>query len=258
MTRTLRTAVVSAGRPASIERMTALLAGLDPTWFVPAAELADYQYVATGLGIPFSAFAVEPGEGEQLAVQRNAVLEWAGDDTAVQFNDDLAPSKRTRTGFTFTTDGDTEKVITAAEAVALICDAMDQVGARFGGCAPTTNKFFYSAGRPIGTKHFIMAQLMVIDPTDLRFDTTFGTKEDYDFGLQHLYRFGTVARADGVLGNFKHFETRGGCGPYRTVEYDTRMARQLVAKWPNDVKINARRGDHEVLMRWSGAREDES
>ena len=196
-----------------------------------------------------------PGRGFWLSAQRNAVLDWAfghGHDWAVMVNDDLRPTKRTPTGFTFTKDGQTEKPITVAQAIDAICRVMLDNEARLGGCAPTTNLRFYR--KPVQTAHFIMGQLMVVRPTDLRFDLDAGTKEDYDYTLQHLYTYGAVARCDGVLGNFRHFEKKGGWGLQRTTEFDAEMARRLIEKWPNDVKVNTRRGDHEVLMRWSGGR----
>ena len=249
--------MVSARRPIATVSMAPLLEGLDVTWFVPEGEGAEYEHIARVGARPVETIEVPaPDHGFMLSAQRNAVLDWAfaEDRPAIMLNDDLTPTKRTPTGFTWTTDGESERPVTAAEGIEHVLNTMRAVEAKLGGCAPTTNKFFYKPDRPVGLAHFIMGQLMVVLPCDLRFDLDAGTKEDYDYTLQHLYTFGVVARVDGLLGNFKHFESRGGWGLQRTTEFDTEMARRLIAKWPDDVKPNARRGDHEVLMRWSGKR----
>jgi hypothetical protein len=261
--------VVSSGRPAAVERMMPLLDGLEVRWCVPEGQGDTYRMAGELVGTGDIEVVEVPEPTREfdamLAAQRNAVLAYAeasGWPRVVQINDDLRTSSRTDTGFTVARiqppDEASEQVITAATAIEFICVEMDSRGAHFGGCAPTTNLFFQAAKRAVGTEHFIMAQLMVIDVGDgLRFPYEMGTKEDYDFTLQHLYRYGVVARCDRVLGWFSHFEKRGGCGPYRSVTYDTEMARILMQRWPDDIVTNVKRGPQEVLLRWSGQRDAE-
>jgi hypothetical protein len=179
--------VVSSGRPAAVERMMPLLDGLEVRWCVPEGQGDTYRMAGELVGTGDIEVVEVPEPTREfdamLAAQRNAVLAYAeasGWPRVVQINDDLRTSSRTDTGFTVARiqppDEASEQVITAATAIEFICVEMDSRGAHFGGCAPTTNLFFQAAKRAVGTEHFIMAQLMVIDVGDgLRFPYEMGT-----------------------------------------------------------------------------------
>ena len=86
---------------------------------------------------------------------------------------------------------------TTIGAARLIDVKMRQVGARFGGCYLTTNTGQALRGRPVETQAFIIGDFIVVSPdSTLRFDEKMTLKEDYDFGAQHLQRYGVVCRVN--------------------------------------------------------------
>ena len=229
----LHIGIVSAGRPGAVPPMVNHLDGLRHTWYVPVGEGGNYRYAG--------AREVVEVEGN-LSDQRNAVLETAFADgrAAVELNDDLVNIR-------WTDDGKTQEMIGLPAALVRLHRELEASGFRFGGSATTTNLYFYR--EPIGRRHFIMAHMMMMFPGPERFDPAMRLKEDYDYTLQHLSAYGGVCRVNGLLANFRHYEKRGGCGPYRTPEEEERHVVYLLEKWPDAIRRNPRR-DHEVLIKW--------
>jgi len=249
----LHVAIISSERPNAVERMEKLLDGLDPTWYVPQGQMADYLYGgAAQVQEVLQGDTAEGGEDRPtISDQRNVALDDAKDLDAwcVMFNDDLAVNDRFPTGINIVDDDLDEHPTEAAVALRLIIQNMELRGARLGGCAATTNKFFLPKDT-YGTRHFIMGQLMVVAPgEELRFKRVFGSKEDYDYTCQHLATYGKVCRANRVLGNFRHNEKRGGWANYRSLEEQRLLSLALVERWHPHVVHNPRR-DGEVLIKW--------
>lgn len=248
----LHVAIISSERPNAVERMEKLLGGLEPTWYVPIGQEADYAYAGAENVQPVrSGWDAHTG-GEQrptISDQRNVALDDAAERWCVQFNDDLAVSDRFPTGLNIVDEDGDEHPTEPAVAVRLIIQNMEDLNAHLGGCAATTNKFFLPK-EPWGTGNFIMGQLMVMAPEEaLRFNRCFGSKEDYDYTLQHLTTYGRVCRANRLLGNFKHNERRGGWANYRSIEEQRLLSLALVEKWKPHIIHNSRR-DGEVLVKW--------
>lgn len=132
-------------------------------------------------------------------------------------------------------------------AVEKIIAEMDKLGACLGGIAPTDNLFF-SNGK-VKTHHFVVGDFIVIKPNPLRFDENLHLKEDYDYTLQQLEKYGVVARCDFLLASFKHRTNKGGAVEYRTSELEQKTIKYLLAKWPNNLKLNPRR-ENEILLKW--------
>lgn len=112
---------------------------------------------------------------------------------------------------------------------------------KFAGAAPTTNIFYYDPTSPINTKGFIGGWCMFILPNELRFDEGLRTKEDYDYTLQHIERFGGVVRCNDVLADFAHYSNFGGVVEYRTPEVEKESVAYLEKKWKSAIRINKRR-----------------
>lgn len=229
----LHIGIVSSERASHVPVMAAHLDGLPATWYVPEGQGGDYRYVG--------ARQVAEVAGN-LSDQRNAVLEDAFEagKIAVQLNDDLVNLR-------WTDDGKTAVPIDLPNALIRVVLLLTDTEYRFAGGAPTTNAYFWR--EPISTRHFILAHLMVMRPCPERFDTAMRLKEDYDYTLQHLLAYGGVCRVNGLLANFRHYEKRGGCGPYRTPEEEERHVEYLLKKWPGAVRRNPKR-EHEVLIVW--------
>lgn len=249
----LHVCIISSERPTAVERMEKLLSGLDPVWYVPEGQMADYLY-AGATEVQEVCKGSDPGGEDRPTIsdQRNVALDKTPASAyCVQINDDLATSDRFPTGLNWINPDTDEVHLDAEKAIGYVIEGMEQTHARLGGCAATTNAFFVGA-KEWGTKHFIMGQLMVIAPGEtLRFSRVFGSKEDYDYTCQHLDTYGRVCRANRLLGNFKHNEKRGGWANYRSLEEQRLLSLALVERWHPHVVHNPRR-DGEVLIKWKG------
>lgn len=230
-------AVVSAGRPANVARMTALVG--PATWYIAAGEAPAYS----AAGAPA---VVESGP---LCRSRNAALDdaFARDMPCVQASDDLRSVALARVG----PDGKPyAEPCTFAAALALLLGGIGPGDrARFAGCAPTANAFYYRPGRDVSASSFIVGDLVAVAPCGLRYDAAAQLKEDYDYTLQHLAAFGAVYRRNDVLAAFAHRTNPGGAGPLRRPGRERRVVAYLKAKWPGCFRDNPRRRD-EVLLTW--------
>lgn len=231
-----RLQVPSSGRAQHVPRLEQLL-DLQCDWFVPAEQEADYRYAGARSVIPIS----YEGWAGRLAAQRNAMLEaaFAEDRASVQCDDDLKSIK-----WLAEVRGKPER-ISGRDAVHRVLEAMDMVGAKLGGCAPTTNALNYR--RAITTAGWIRSWI-VVAPSPERFDTACVTKADWDFVLQHLHAYGTVARCDGLLMDFPYRKGRGGCEDYRTQDVLDDGAEYIAKKWPDAVAPATKPG--ELRLTW--------
>lgn len=71
---------------------------------------------------------------------------------------------------------------------------------------PTTNPL--SMNEKIKYNKFIIGTFMGIIKTDLRFDPNINNKEDYDFTLQNIVKFGGTIRFDWVCTDNKYLKTK--------------------------------------------------
>lgn len=232
-------AIVSAGRP---ERVAPIQALTGPaSWYVPAEEVPAYH----GAG---AARVVAAGA---LCPSRNRALHdaWAMGLSCVQVSDDLVRLRRVRLG----AGGKPERAsCTWGEAIAELVNTTHALDARLGGVACTDNLLSYHAARPVSTSAFILGDLMYIRPCTLLFDERLSLKEDYDYTLQHLTRYGVAARANGILASFLHRTNHGGAVATRTAEREEEAIAYLRAKWGTCIRPHPTRA-HEVLMRWPHA-----
>jgi hypothetical protein len=230
-------AIVSAGRPGNVPAMEAHCQGLAPTWWVPADQVGDYRYCG--------AERVQAGDG--LCEARNLAADAADGRPHVQLSDDLR-----HVALAHGPERANVVRITLAEAVRVLADAAAATGAQLAGCAPTANPYF--SRRRVHATGFVVGDLVwVAGGCPLRWDTTLALKEDYDYTCQHLAAYGKVARCDWLLATFAHRTNRGGAVAYRTPELEDATIAQLIHRWPQAVRPNARR-PHEVLLRWPASR----
>jgi hypothetical protein len=179
-------AVFSHLRATNVAKMTEQIG--DATWFVGEGEGDAYR----------AAGAKHVVESGGLCRSRNAAIDaaQAHGATCLQMSDDLTRIQVAVRG---------EKKVVAENAdfwhvVSLIQKGMSQVGAKLGGAAPTNNPFYANVDKPVHPSAFIVGDFLLIERgCSLRFDETMTLKEDYDYTLQHLMRYGVVARRDDVL-----------------------------------------------------------
>jgi hypothetical protein len=206
------------------------------TWYVAAGQGAEYA----------SAGAAAVVEAGALCRARNAALDegHAAGAAVVELSDDLRGCKLAQH------QGD--KVIGApipfAAAVRAIRGSASLYGAKLAGVAPTSNPFYSNPKHPVRLAAFIVGDMICVEPCALRFDERFRLKEDYDYTLQHLAKYGRVVRCDTVLATFIHRSNAGGAVTVRTPALEQEAIALLKAKWPHLVADNPRRAN-EVLLR---------
>ncbi len=118
------------------------------------------------------------------------------------------------------------------------------------GVSATGNHFYFDPLKPISIKHFIIASCMLTKyPSEIFFDAQFKTKEDYDFTLQHIKKYGGVARINYLAPRFQHYTNKGGVVEYRTNEIEQDSITKLKRKWGDTIRPNTRRGPNEILLK---------
>jgi hypothetical protein len=225
-------AVISSGRPGAPAKMARFLEGLDVTWYVGPDERDDYERFVVGYIV----------EGLGLIEARNRALDDAFDHgwPCLQLSDDLTKLQMIEAS------GQTVEC-SLQRAIDTMSNATAMTGAKLAGVAPTSNAFF--GKREINPRGFCVGDMILVQPTDLRFDSRFRLKEDYDYTAQHLDRYGKVARVDWILASFTHRTNPGGAVAVRTPEVEQEAIAILKEKWPAAIRDNAKRPD-EILFRW--------
>jgi hypothetical protein len=225
-------AVFSAGRSRNVWPMRQLIG--EATWYVPPDQLDLYR--AAGAG------HVEPGG--LLCPSRNAALRdaWALDLPCLQMSDDLVRITRIVPGAT------TGRPSSIGEVARVLLAGTARWGFPLGGCAPTANAFYGDVGRGEHFGSFVVGDLVLVRPCELFFDEQLRLKEDYDYTLQHVRRYGGAYRNDDLLPQFRHRSNPGGAVAYRTAELEQRTIAYLRRKWPGLIVSNPRR-PNEILLR---------
>jgi len=224
--------VISARRPGNVPLMMERTEGVDLYWYVTEEDVDNYR----------AAGAEHVLVGGNLCESRNLAI----DDAqglglpCVELSDDLRRVKRKEASGAL-------PEITVMDAAEEIWTQMSGLGARLGGCSPTSNAYF--AHNEVKLAGFVVGDFIVVGDTDLRFDEEMTLKEDYDYTCQHLARYGLVARCDLILAEFAHRSNAGGAVAYRTGERERDMIRHLMKKWPGKFRMNPKRAN-EVILRW--------
>lgn len=230
--------IISAGRPAAVERMAPHLATLDgrtPVFWVTSYE-DEQAYTDAGA---VRVLATE----RHLTRQRNLALDHAFDHdlTCVQLDDDLKRFKAKTPGGARNEGGEVDLAfVLAAQATAL-----DETGLCLAGNSPTDNLGFARDG--VSTRKFVPCPCITVIPSAPRFDENLRLKEDYDFTLQHWATYGGAARCDFIAPSFGRYTNEGGAVSYRTPELEQETIAYLTEKWPGMVRPNPRRAN-EILL----------
>lgn len=127
-------------------------------------------------------------------------------------------------------------------------------GSKLWGLYPIANAFYMSCKNPINVKGFIIATACGIVVSDLRFEEEAGLKEDYDFTMQHIKKFGKVLRWNCYAVKAKHYKNKGGLTEIRTKEKEKKVCDYLKKKYPGAIVDNPRR-ENEVLIRINKVKE---
>lgn len=235
----IKVCVISTRRPENVKYMeTVVLNGQKPTWFVGHDEFDVYSKSGAG-----EDRVIESGG---LVEARNAALDhsWNDDKVCVMIDDDVS-------GFYQAIDKKRKKHITFVQAINIIQEGLKETRNMFyfAGSAPTDNTFYYNPDKPMSFKNFIGGWFMYIRPCELHFDPQLRMKEDYDYTLQHIQRYGGVCRRNDILLDVKHYGNKGGVVDYRNDELEQDSIRKLKAKWGNRHVVDNPRRKNEILMK---------
>jgi hypothetical protein len=230
-------AIISARRPDAVQKMTKVLGIETVTWYVSKDDCDD-AYRSEG--------ARRIMRTGTLCASRNAALEDAFERNlpCIQLSDDL--------GAMAEPVWSAEKGKFIAQPVPFrhvfegLVDGL-RTGAKLVGAAPTANPFYYR-GKSIHNRAFIVGDCMCVAPSEPRFDEKLKLKEDYAFTIDHLKKYGMVARKDDLLLTFAHRTNKGGAVAYRTPELEQETIAYLQQKYPGWLKPNPRR-PNEILLR---------
>ena len=119
-------------------------------------------------------------------------------------------------------------------------------GMKLWGVYPIDNPFFMSM--KASERHFIIGTLTGIIVDDLRYDPVLKVKEDYDFTLQNIIKFGGALRLDYYTIKADHYTNKGGCVDYRNEQIEKECAEYLLRKYPKMLKMNPKR-KNEILIK---------
>ncbi len=223
-------AIISHGRPENIAKMHALVG--NATWYVEQQDFEQYAKMTVT--------KVSSG----LCNARNLALEdaFALNLPCLQLSDDLkkieiAGGKEA-----------TREIAFNEIAQYIVGIANSQQNTFLFGVAPTPNAFYYNIKKPFSPRSFIVGDFCLTRPSEPRWDERLPVKEDYDFTLQHIYRYGFAVRCNAVLLTFGHRIKGGGAYAARQLGAEQIAIAYLRQKWPNNIVDNPRR-TNEILLR---------
>ena len=233
-------AIISSKRSANVEQMSIEVG--PATWYVAKGEGEAYTRELARIG---GTGVVVEGGG--LCASRNRALEDGFDQglAVLEMSDDFRGVERAV--YSAAKRACTEAPFTFVEAVAKMRRALRDTGMKLGGVAPTSNAFYSNHKKPIHTRAFVVGDMILVEPSEPRFDEEMTLKEDYDFTLQHIAKYKGVARCDDVLAEFAHRTNPGGAVDYRTRELEQKNIAHLKKKWGSLIQDNPRRPD-EILL----------
>jgi hypothetical protein len=234
--------IISKRRPKNI--LKKIYSDIIPTWYVSDNEDLK-SYIASGVGKDVTSYGITIGG--KLVESRNKIIEDAktfGKKYAVILEDDL-------TSLHIAANKKDKMVISISGAIELMVSRMEnELRGRFklAGVAPTANAFFYNPEEPISFTKFCIGSFMIIrTDCDLRFDNNLTLKEDYDYTLQHIQKYGGVVRCNDILANYQHYSNKGGVVGYRTTETEQQNINYLKKKWGQMIRDNPKR-PNEILL----------
>jgi hypothetical protein len=225
--------IISHLRAKNVQDMEKLVG--KATWYVGEGE--GEAYTAQG--------ATKVIESGGLCESRNAILNdaFANGCFALELSDDLKKLE-----MAVDKENKNKKQLKIKEAVELMLEAAEKNGAKMVGTAPTNNAYFFNPSKPYHTQAFIVGDMILVEPTELRFDENLKLKEDYDYTLQHIVKYGCVARVNALMPTFVHRSNAGGACDYRNARREQRAIRYLKAKWGDFIADNPRR-PNEILLK---------
>tara|TARA_R110002012_G_scaffold171535_1_gene336336 strand:+ start:1435 stop:2151 length:717 start_codon:yes stop_codon:yes gene_type:complete len=193
----------------------------------PNSEVDDYKkHHENVIGVP--------NKIKGITATRNWILEYNKDDYQIQVDDDARSfHKYEKTKLVRFTDP--ERIDTILNTMFLITE---EIGFKVWGLAMAADYKFYRPYSPFTTQGVVGANIIGIINNPLRFDERLRVKEDYDYSMQHIYKYGGVVRTHKFGIDVIHLTNEGGCVGYRTKEVELQAYDTLLNKYgPSVVKF---------------------
>jgi hypothetical protein len=96
----------------------------------------------------------------------------------------------------------------------------------------------YSVIRPFQFKSAVLGPFQAVIDRSIRYDVNIPFKEDFDYFLQHMQKYGKVLRIDYLHYDVDHQKLEGGCNVERTLEKERENFILLKQKWGSIVRTN--------------------
>lgn len=201
------------------------------TWIVGEGEKETY----------LQAGAHDVVEGGKLVPSRNLGLQLAFDEGAVcvELSDDIKKIELLKF------PEKTKKEISFVEALNIFEKELPMTPFKLYGVPPTPNHFFVHKEK--SDNLFVIGDFIVVKPNELRFDENLRLKEDYDYTVQHIKKFGGVMRLDTILATFSHYSNKGGAVAIRNTELEQQTIKYLMKKHPGFFRLNPKRNNEIIL-----------
>lgn len=114
----------------------------------------------------------------------------------------------------------------------------DEWGLKVWGLSLAADYKFYREYTPFSTQGVIGANIIGIIKNPIRFDERLRVKEDYDYAMQHIAKYGGALRLMKYGIDVIHLTNEGGCVSYRTKDVEMDAYKVLLMKWgPKIVKL---------------------
>jgi hypothetical protein len=193
---------------------------LDSTIVCPESEVKEYKkHHKNVLGVDDNV--------KGITATRNWILENVNDEWQVQVDDDALSFHMFERG-KMQTFIDKERLNKIVQNQFELCDGW---GLKVWGFALAADYKFYREYSPFSTQGVIGANIIGIIKNPLRFDERLKVKEDYDYAMQHIAKYGGALRAMKYGIDVIHLTNEGGCVSYRTKEVEMEAYSTLLKKW---------------------------
>lgn len=182
-----------------------------------------------------------------MARVRNYILDNSPEQIILMLDDDIKE-------FNWVEDHETQRVrrkLTTREMLRIIDNAvvmLQDIGFKLFGFNVQYDPRFVRSNRPFTFYLPILGPFSLIIKSNLRYDETLPLKEDYDFFLQNVEKFGGVLRMNPVVYMCDHQKMAGGCQAYRTRKKEEDNMELLIKKWGSNI-IDAKEGDINPVIR---------
>tara|TARA_R110000796_G_scaffold207106_1_gene323439 strand:- start:489 stop:1205 length:717 start_codon:yes stop_codon:yes gene_type:complete len=199
---------------------------LDSIIICPENEVSDYKkYHKNVIGVDMNV--------KGITQTRNWILDNIKDEWHIQVDDDAI-------GFYKHERGKRNNFIDKDIIHNLITNQFytaDGWGLKAWGLSLAGDYKFYREYQPFSTQKMVGANIIGIIKNPIRFDTRLKVKEDYDYSMQHIAKYGGILRYMKYGIDVIHLTNKGGCVSYRTKDIEMDAYETLKKKWGKKIVI---------------------